>query len=1676
MWQMSESHVTAAAVPAPPSLAPSAPPDIPTLHAWLEVGQAQRVLPWLDALRCDARADAGTGLVLVRALRQLGADRESDALSLHLGRRYPRDAEAVLGLLRTVLSNRGAYLYWRLTQRAVQPTWATPAERAGQLSLKGLWLGGLRDDGVAMDCQREALALQPHDPWLWVEHSYTLTRIDRLDAALVASREALRLCPGHRTGTLQTARVLQQLGRTDDATQLLESALSEVESAAYAWTLHGMAQDARHDERALALLTRVQAALPLADKSWRSALAARRADALLNLGRAAEAREQAALVGGSGFYPRLAERLADFPSGELGRTVPQRTQIPLAMVSQHWMTCAPATLTALAGHWGHPADHLEVAQAICYDGTPQASERAWAQGQGFWVRECKLDWPTACSLLHAGVPFALATQHVGGGHLQAVVGCDLLRRTLLVRDPGLPLHAEYEADSLFDAQQAAGPRALVMLPQEELHRLNGIELPQAKLWDLGHEVLAALQRNDRPAAAAALANLQAQAPDSDSTLRAQRHIAAYDGDEPCILAATDALLARYPEDRSLQQSRLTSLFEVQGQTAGEAWLAELVARPGPDAQLLSRWAGRLALDGRRLPQARSAVARALRLDGHCGRAWAQLAELLWAERGAAAGAAQACAPARMASTLLATEEWAATDYARACRVAGRPDEGLAWLRERVRIWGDRSGQPVLSLAEELDAQQRDTEAEATLAEALARRPADMPLRLAITERALYAHKFDEAEALLAGCTEARAPSVLRLRALLNESRGELALALADAEQAASQEPLHLPHHRLLLRLLRRQHGDMQALAQWRRHAQAHPVHVGLQRLLYDALPDEPQAIWAQLEHMHAWHPGLPWLQRERAVQASRAGRHDEAVRLAEAALAHAETVPAAHDVLAYCVLRRDGYAAALPRVQEALRRDVELESALYRLLQAPDPEAQTRATDFVAEQLRRQVLLGEGLLVFQTEAGRGWPAAKVMALLDEQRLRWPGLWHAPVAQALQLVKMQRLDEALDLLDGAAERFPLLPRVHLERAEVLRLAGRIEEALQANNQALALSPAWGRALRLQTDLLCKHGLRWNEAEPLLQRALQTREGWCDPDLTALLAWVHEGQQRPAEAMTLARRALCLDPTPGWVWALVRRLCEAAETPAVLDAVIDEVVATRPGDVAAWVVRAERCRDDLEGLRAAEHALALQPRQEAAWQARFERLRRLGRLDEIQSLLEHLSWPGAVPLPLRAWGPEVAWARSDHDLAIQALRGLRAEAPHDEALCVRLADWLDERGDNAGYLAQAGDLVAIAPLDSRSHAYHGHALVKLKHWAEALVPLQRALELSPGHVFAARQMALAARQGGAPDLAEPALQTLWPHLRDVGTACDGIELAVAARRPERAQAWLGCLFETEEFDIDRTREALRAWREAGWSDTLAPLQQAQVARGGGPVGLVLDWLEGEAAKCRTGAGGLTALRVTARALRWQRRAEGPHLLLGLMRWLSAQERRLLLAWVLRRCEPVLRADERSWGEASYALCLLNEFRAVVRWLHDWRARERPPAYALANLAGSLAVLGRWDELGDVVQHTLQRQPAQEDMRLWQLLGHARAGDLPALQAALARAHEWTPDPWMRPVVKATEAYLALTETRAGGGTVAALRAAAPHGGPPQAWAMWRELRRLAFMRYTPWPRLGLWLVPG
>ena len=92
------------------------------------------------------------------------------------------------------------------------------------------------------------------------------------------------------------------------------------------------------------------------------------------------------------------------------------------------------------------------------------------------------------ALIDRGVPFTLTTVETQSGHLQAVIGYDARRGTLLIRDPTLPHEGEALAGPLLESQRSVGPRGMAMVPLERAGLLEGLDLPEAGQHDQLHRI------------------------------------------------------------------------------------------------------------------------------------------------------------------------------------------------------------------------------------------------------------------------------------------------------------------------------------------------------------------------------------------------------------------------------------------------------------------------------------------------------------------------------------------------------------------------------------------------------------------------------------------------------------------------------------------------------------------------------------------------------------------------------------------------------------------------------------------------------------------------------------------------------------------------------------------------------------------------------------------------------------------------------------------------------------------------------------------------------------------------------------------------------------------------------------------------------------------------------------
>ncbi len=195
---------------------------------------------------------------------------------------------------------------------------------------------------------------------------------------------------------------------------------------------------------------------------------------LIAWGKRAEAARLAAVLEDD-FHKKFAERLAAPPEE------PQRVQLDVTFVRQHFKTCAPATLAAIGRYWKLPIGHLQLAEAMCYDGTPHWQQRQWAEANGWVVREFRVTPESVVELITRGIPFAIATVEATSAHMQAVMGFDRTRGSILLRDPSQPYILEAVCDSFFKKYRAFGPHGMVFLPLADQHRLDGVKLPEMEI-------------------------------------------------------------------------------------------------------------------------------------------------------------------------------------------------------------------------------------------------------------------------------------------------------------------------------------------------------------------------------------------------------------------------------------------------------------------------------------------------------------------------------------------------------------------------------------------------------------------------------------------------------------------------------------------------------------------------------------------------------------------------------------------------------------------------------------------------------------------------------------------------------------------------------------------------------------------------------------------------------------------------------------------------------------------------------------------------------------------------------------------------------------------------------------------------------------------------------------------
>lgn len=1520
-------------------------------------------------------------IMAARLAAQLGAPRLGLWHRLRAWREAPWHPEVCYYRGYTVLEYDGPYEAWLFfQQRGEELPGATPELQASWFAFGGQVLGHLRDFEAADGWLRRAEQMHGHPAWVLVTRSHVLELEDRREEALAAAEEALHIYPWYRPAVQARAHLLTILNRDHEAYAFLCEAVRQIECPALYWQLAGIHYENEQYERVSWCLDQFEAMSPLLERSAGQAFHGLRSflaylcgddEAAIAWARRSLNEEDQAWI----------QRLLD-PERK-GR--PRRV-LPVGFVGQHYVTCGPATLAALGRYWSMPTDHLEVAEKICYDGTTELAERRWAEEHGWFVREFTVTEATAEVAIAAGIPFTLTTKQPNAGHLQAVIGYDGRRGSLVLRDPSCRNRREVRADQFLKVYAAFGPRGMALVPADRASCLKQLDLGETHLWDERYRFNLALEKHQRDEAAAILERMKAAAPDHLLTWHVQAQLASYDGNHREQLAALEKLLDRFPDDGVLQLGRLSLLRNMSRRDELLQALAALSSKPEADSVFMLLYAQELAADARHHDQAITLLKTALRKRPTDPRAYHTLAEVYWNRQ----QFEQALPLYRFATCFNDKDEDLAESYFRAARHCRQTDAALEWLRGRWQRFGRKSALPTYTLVHALDSLNRTDEALEVLERALQWRPEDGELRLFAAQfRAGVSAAHAAAAQQLLHEARHKVSEVLWLgvAAQLARHRGELGTALDLYQQVLALQPQSLPVHRAVAQLLAELRGRQAALEHLHAACEQFPHYQPLLELLIEWLRGEPpEHVEPVIRRLIALNPANAWAVRELGLLLVHEHRLDEAEQLAREALQldpwHTSGYVLQGEV---CQARRQ-HEEARAAYRQAVRISVDNDYAIARLLDACHTRAQRRdELAFVRDELVRQVVYGDGLLAYREHARPVLESEELLQSLQEGLSARPDLWHAWSACVQQLVAMNRLQEAEKLARQATQRFPHLPRLWLDLADVCQARCDLEGQRAACQAAYDLNPSWSLAARrlAETHLLAGEPER---TCTVLQQAI--RRDPLDAQNHGFLADVLKRLDRGEQALQHLEQAVKLEPAYTWAW---ERMCELAQElgqPQRPEQIARQLVAQRPGDVRSWLVLAQALPDESleERLAALQRAAELDHRCIDAYDEQARLLALAGRHEEALAAARatHV-WGERLPPLLLARAAWCQWTRGNRHAAYEQMRQALDADPASFGMWQMFADWAESLHRGEDYLQAAQQMVRLNPQSETAFGYYAHALLISGEREQAKRNFQRALYIEPRYTFAAGWLFDLHLEDRELEPAGEALEKLRAADEGPYTLARVIQWAAARGDKALACAELQRLCFTAPEAWWPFQAAIEAMSNAGWGNSaLEVLREAIVQEGVLPMAARF-WArcgvkfgeppDDEQLAALPDEGGLRDAAAY-----------------GLVATLGEENRKRDVLDFVNRHADWLRRSTLAWGGAVYALVLVRAWRQALAWAQHWKDYQGLEGWMLCNAADAFWYYNQAEAAAEINLRALELEPdSSHSQHLVRLACHVlRQGD--------------------------------------------------------------------------------------
>lgn len=1251
----------------------------------------------------------------------LGGDRRSDAILLH----HWRNNKTCLNLLSRVfyykLNKFGPILANQFVKENEEYFFEDKEKKAELVCFKSIIQRLFKNYSKADSLLNEAVSLDPNNNrFISLKIQLLHEQNESFEAKLQAQKQFDTFPSPANLRLLST--ILRKTDGAEASLELYKQYAKQFQSASV-WFTYASLLAGVHDwegcENALSHFEKIRIVEDKEDNKalieWKAQIAIYKQD----IGLAIKLLSQSA----SGYWDIIRSNLEQ-SSGELTRKV-----LDVPFLKQEHMTCAPTTIAALCKFWGHEYNSQDIADEICFDGTPDTKERQWLRDHNYSFKEFELKTELAYELIDQNIPFALVTSDGFSSHIQAVIGYNQQVGTLYIMDPSNPVMQEMLTRETIESEAYNGARCIVFVPQDKRELLSQFDFPASELYPIWDSYSLAAERNDYAGAKKALDELISIAPHHRITLRVKRDIALWNNDSVSILECTNQLLERFPDQTILLNSKFLCYRDLGRRNEGIKLLSDYLTQ-NINLDLIGTLFNEIYDTTDDTAIKAKAVEQIKRYGGYSANCHWSLANHYWAQY----SYELALEHYLYAYCLDDTNSKYVESYFMASRHLDRVKEALDFLRVRFHKYKVRSHLPAISLYEAYELLGKEHLGIEYLFEALELHPSETPLLIYLSKKLIdkgLIEQFERIKEQLVSNLEQN--DFKELIARKNEKIGNFEEALEYFQSSFRQKPFANNYANSYFRLLRKRGNIAELDTILENLLKEHRDNT----LILDYIADwhsDPIFREKVLTDFVSMRPDYGVIRRQLIDVRIEIGNVYQALEMAKDTC---EVIIGEHintSYLANCYLKVGDFIQAKSIAREVLSKSIDNDLAYTVLMSASRSKDEKQLSlKFVFSEIKKQTIFGDSAWNFWFDAKSCLSKNELENFIDYLLKNYQHLWYTYSLVASFYVQYDDLDEAFSHLKSGIDRFPLTPRLYNDLGQLYELNGNIPATIQAYQQALTINPAWDDVTKRLSDIFEKHG-SLDSAIETVKRGIKH-----SPDngvLFGYLADLHIKQNNQNEAIEALQYAVRNSTDYRWAWNQLINLCDNTERHHFPRQLASELSKQAPYQAHVWRDLAYVTDGGQDKLLLLDRSIECDRFYIHAYYDKAQYYVNKGDYKEALVILDETPWGSSLPNQLAIQKIDLLIDVGQKQLAIDKLKTILFYSQGNAHLWSKLFNLLEEEGEKEAYLDSCYKSVEQNKHDPDVLCYAAENLIKhgsKKDKEVAKNYLKKAFNLSPNDQY-------------------------------------------------------------------------------------------------------------------------------------------------------------------------------------------------------------------------------------------------------------------------------------------------------------------------------------------------------